>query len=242
MTDEELITALRMWSKSELCREAAHRVEALVKERNESVESVSNNNDWFGCCMDVWSWLISQPDMPDLDFKEGGADECVENYKVAITALMKARTERLEAALKRVLRNVDEDGVGTVLMVDLIHARAILKETTMSDDDLIESLRLWNRDDAADRIEALVKERDAAEHRARMRKGFIEEARDERDRAEARAERLEAAIDYILDGMAIDAPDYEIDPDDDFLEAANSDWVRDVLTRLAAALKGADHD
>ena len=64
----------------------------------------------------------------------------------------------------------------------------------MSDDDLIESLRLWNRDDAADRIEALVKERDAAEHRARMRKGFIEEARDERDRAEARAERLEALL------------------------------------------------
>ena len=31
MTDEELITALRMWSKSELCREAADRIEALVK-------------------------------------------------------------------------------------------------------------------------------------------------------------------------------------------------------------------
>ena len=120
----------------------------------------------------------------------------------------------------------------------------------MTDEELIARLRdldTWVEtadvpDLAADRIEALVKERDAAEHRARMRKGFIEEARDERDRAEARAERLEAAIDYILDGMAIDAPDYEIDPDDDFLEAANSDWVRDVLTRLAAALKGADHD
>ena len=59
---------------------------------------------------------------------------------------------------------------------------------------------------------------------------------------EAKVARLEAAIDYILDGMAIDAPDYEIDPDDDFLDAANSDWVRDVLMRLAAAMKGADHD
>ena len=30
----------------------------------------------------------------------------------------------------------------------------------MTDEELIESLRLWNRDDAADRIEALTKERD----------------------------------------------------------------------------------
>lgn len=54
--------------------------------------------------------------------------------------------------------------------------------------------------------------------------------------AEAKVARLVEAIDYILDGMDIDAPDYEIDPDDDFLDAANSDWVRDVLTRLAAAI------
>lgn len=54
----------------------------------------------------------------------------------------------------------------------------------------------------------------------------------------AKVAKLVEAIDYILDGMAIDAPDYEIDPDDDFLDAANSDWVRDVLTRLAAALRG----
>lgn len=33
-------------------------------------------------------------------------------------------------------------------------------ETTFNDAELIESLRLWNRDDAADRIEALTKERD----------------------------------------------------------------------------------
>lgn len=59
--------------------------------------------------------------------------------------------------------------------------------------------------------------------------------------AEAKVAKLEAAADYILDGMGIDAPDYEIDPDDDFLDAANSEWVRDVLTRLAAALRGDDH-
>jgi predicted O-methyltransferase YrrM len=33
----------------------------------------------------------------------------------------------------------------------------------MTDEELIESLRLWNRDDAADRIEALVREAKAAE-------------------------------------------------------------------------------
>jgi hypothetical protein len=54
--------------------------------------------------------------------------------------------------------------------------------------------------------------------------------------------RLREAIDYVLDGMAISAPDYEIDPDDDFLDAANSKWVCDTLTHLAAALTGDSHD
>jgi hypothetical protein len=44
-------------------------------------------------------------------------------------------------------------------------------------------------------------------------------------------------VDYILDGMDISYPDYEIDPEDDFLDAANSAWARDTLTRLAAALR-----
>ena len=47
---------------------------------------------------------------------------------------------------------------------------------------------------AQERIEALVKERDAADHLARMRRAFIEEARDERDAAEARAEAAEAKV------------------------------------------------
>ena len=80
---------------------------------------------------------------------------------------------------------------------------------------------------ARNNVEALAADRDAQKARA--------------DAAEAKVAKLEAAADYILDGMGIDAPDYEIDPDDDFLDAANSEWVRDVLTRLAAALRGDDH-
>ena len=44
------------------------------------------------------------------------------------------------------------------------------------------------------------------------------------------------AIDYILDGMGIYEPDYVIDPEDDFLDVANSKWIRDTLEQLAAAL------
>ena len=58
------------------------------------------------------------------------------------------------------------------------------------------------------------------------------------DKAEADNARLRDAIDYILDGMGIYEPDYIIDPDDDFLDAANSEWVRDTLERLASALNG----
>ena len=56
------------------------------------------------------------------------------------------------------------------------------------------------------------------------------------EKAEADNARLRDAIDYILDGMGIYEPDYIIDPDDDFLDAANSEWVRDTLERLASAL------
>ena len=104
------------------------------------------------------------------------------------------------------------------------------------------------------RIEAIAADRDAQKARADAAELRAEHAedklnleqaiaqrmvRDEAKRAEAaeaKVARLVEAIDYILDGMGIDAPDYEIDPDDDFLDAANSDWVRDVLTRLAAAI------
>lgn len=58
----------------------------------------------------------------------------------------------------------------------------------------------------------------------------------------ARKNAVYEAAEYILDGMGIDAPDYVIDPDDDFLDAAVSDWVTDTLTRLAAAMKVADSE
>lgn len=54
MTDEELITALRMWSKSELCRKAAARIEqlvatneVLVKERDEALEWLSASQGYI---------------------------------------------------------------------------------------------------------------------------------------------------------------------------------------------------
>ena len=116
--------------------------------------------------------------------------------------------------------------------------------------------RIKERADAAAMLEALAADlaaqtarADAAEAETNKVRRFLKISRDEGSEALARAEAAEAkvarlveAADYILDGMAIDAPDYEIDPDDDFLDAANSDWVRDVLTRLAAAMKGADHE
>lgn len=37
--------------------------------------------------------------------------------------------------------------------------------------------------------------------------------------------------------MGISYPDYEIDPDEDYLDAANAEWVKDTLNRLAAALR-----
>lgn len=49
-----------------------------------------------------------------------------------------------------------------------------------NNEELIESLRLWNRDDAADRIEALTKERDDAREyagEARKREMAAEDAR-----------------------------------------------------------------
>lgn len=58
--------------------------------------------------------------------------------------------------------------------------------------------------------------------------------------ADPRVTALRDAVEYILDGMAIDGPDYKIDPEDDFLDVANTHWVRDTLTRLATALAAFD--
>jgi len=79
----------------------------------------------------------------------------------------------------------------------------------MTDEELIARLRKYEDDllsITADRIEAqaaeierLVKERDAAVHLARMRKTFIEEARDERDTFEAKLEKLIGGAETVLE-------------------------------------------
>ena len=51
---------------------------------------------------------------------------------------------------------------------------------------------------AADRIEALIKERDAALHLAHTRKAFVEEARDERDAFEAKLAKAVEALELIV--------------------------------------------
>jgi hypothetical protein len=59
---------------------------------------------------------------------------------------------------------------------------------------------------AADRIEALIAERDDAEHLARMRKAFIEEARDERDALTAKLARAVEAFDMLVRDCEADYP------------------------------------
>jgi len=76
----------------------ADRIAALTAERDEALESVTNNNEWFGMHSTLWMWLITQPDMPQLDdLEDGGADEVARNYERAITALVDARTDALRA-------------------------------------------------------------------------------------------------------------------------------------------------
>lgn len=121
-------------------------------------------------------------------------------------------------------------------MFDDLAERVVLHLLVLRDD-----LGQWSKQ-SADLITAIIAQNAALRvERDRYRDAFNTNCLVLRG-TEERAERLEEAADYILDGMGIHAPDYEIDPDDDFLDAANSDWVRDVLMRLAAALKGADHE
>lgn len=92
----------------------------------------------------------------------------------------------------------------------------------MSDEELIESLRLWNRDDAADRIEALVKERDRQydENVNRIHQQAL---------AENRAERLEAALREILEKPRN-------------ADLTYAELFAEVVSEARAALKGADHE
>jgi hypothetical protein len=92
----------------------------------------------------------------------------------------------------------------------------------------------------AAQVAELTRERDEARRVAHKAIDMGQKAGIERMQAEAKVARLEGAIDHVLDGMAISAPEYAIDQDDDFLDAANTEWVRDTLTRLAAALTEGD--
>ena len=47
---------------------------------------------------------------------------------------------------------------------------------------------------------------------------------------------LVEAAEYIVDGMGIDGPEYKMDPNDEYADAANSTWVCDTLTRLCTAM------
>ena len=98
----------------------------------------------------------------------------------------------------------------------------------MTDEELIESLRLWNRDDAADRIEALVKA-----DRAQVE--VIERQAETIIRINARAERLEAAVRETTQVLRQCTFQY-IRVEGQYLDR------EEVVSRADAALKGADHE
>jgi len=80
-------------------------VAELTRERDEAFESITNNNDWFSLSFNVWSWLLSQPDMPDLPELEVGEAEAAErNFQTAINALCKARALAAEAKVAELTR------------------------------------------------------------------------------------------------------------------------------------------
>lgn len=108
-------------------------------------------------------------------------------------------------------------------------------EWDVSDDWAVSEITQYVR---ADIVQALTEERDRLSVSNMQMLGDIAVAMGRIEALTAERDRLLKAMDYILDGMGIAEPDYDIDPDDDFLDAANSEWVRDTLTRLAAALKG----
>lgn len=135
MTDEELsisdaiLIARLRWKAGAYAKEAADRIEEhsrafanLQREydkRGNQIEALVKDKERLG--REVNMARYGQPDFAWSIHKQAMADLKTRAERLAAT------NERLEAALKRVLRNVDEDGVGTVLMIDLIHARAALK-------------------------------------------------------------------------------------------------------------------
>ena len=67
----------------------------------------------------------------------------------------------------------------------------------MTDAELIESLRLWNRDDAADRIEAMIAERDEALEWLSASQGYIADAVYALDKQEAAEAKLVKAVEAL---------------------------------------------
>jgi hypothetical protein len=111
-----------------------------------------------------------------------------------------------------------------------------LREDQPVTQDWASTMKCGLMDEAADRIEALTAEVRRWQGLFDEKHSLILEQKAHAEKAEADNARLREAIDYILDGMGIYEPDYTIDPEDDFLDVANSKWVRDTLEQLARAL------
>ena len=130
MTDDDLIAALRMWSKSELCREAADRIEALVRERD--ALKVSYEDIYYDAMADAESdarefetdlWKLVRQYITELDFDWSGdaslegvtADEALQHIRECMDGET-ARAERLEAAvaiLEDALQEAGDDYPGS---------------------------------------------------------------------------------------------------------------------------------
>ena len=90
MTDEQLITALRIRSKDDLCRTAADRMEALVKERDEATNQLDSARHSVDVLEKRVEALVERLTAAGRDAHEAEA--------LANEAL--ARAERLEALLR----------------------------------------------------------------------------------------------------------------------------------------------
>jgi hypothetical protein len=85
--------------------------------------------------------------------------------------------------------------------------------------------------DAADRIEALGDEVDALTADVHLLEYELHTAKAEYDALTADNARLRGAIEYVLDGYGLNAPDFERQPEDD-----EDNWI--VLTLRAALNTG----